>query len=71
MCRPQYRVVFEYDGDGTHSTRRQRDRDLTRWNDLIDAGYAVIRVRAPHLRGDLPRALAQLHTALKKAGADV
>src|SRR5699024_8965777 len=59
MCWPQHRVVFEYDGDGPHSTRPQRDRDIVRWNDLTDAGYTVIRVRAPHLRGDLPRVLAQ------------
>ncbi len=71
MCWPQYRVIFEYDGDDPHSTKRQRDRDITRWNDLTDAGYAVIRVRAPHLRGDMPRVLEQLRSALRKAGADV
>ncbi|QDQ98733.1 endonuclease domain-containing protein [Tomitella fengzijianii] len=71
MCWPQYRVIFEYDGDGAHSTVRQRDRDITRWNDLTDAGYTVIRVRAPHLRGAMPRVLEQLRAALRKAGAGV
>ncbi|WP_182358397.1 DUF559 domain-containing protein [Tomitella gaofuii] len=71
MCWPQYRVIFEYDGDDPHSTTRQRDRDITRWNDLTDAGYAVIRVRAPHLQGTMPRVLGQLRAALRKAGADV
>lgn len=71
MCWPQYRVVFEYDGDAPHATREQRDRDIERWNDLHEAGYAVIRVRAPQLRGEAPRVLGQLRTALRSAGAPV
>lgn len=71
MCWPEYRVVFEYDGDAPHATTAQRDRDIVRWNALHEAGYVVIRVRAPHLRGGAPTALAQLRSALRSAGAPV
>lgn len=71
MCWPEYRVVFEYDGDAPHATRAQRDRDIERWNDLHEAGYAVIRVRAPQLRGGAPKVLGQLRAALRSAGAPV
>lgn len=71
MCWPEYRVVFEYDGDAPHATTAQRDRDIVRWNDLHEAGYVVIRVRAPHLRDGAAKALGQLRSALRAAGAPV
>lgn len=71
MCWPEYRVIFEYDGDGPHSTTKQRDRDIERWNELLEAGYRVVRVRAPQLMRPNPRVLSQVRSELRAAGADV
>lgn len=43
MLHRSARLVVELDGDRYHATRSARDADRARQNDLIAAGYAVLR----------------------------
>ncbi|MGH9117825.1 MAG: DUF559 domain-containing protein [Acidimicrobiales bacterium] len=40
---PDRRIAIEVDGYGSHGSRRQRQRDLDRQNDLVAAGWTVLR----------------------------
>lgn len=44
MCWPKLKVVVEYDGDASHSTREARSNDAVKKNILTAKGYAVYTI---------------------------
>jgi very-short-patch-repair endonuclease len=40
---PDQRIAIEVDGEEGHASKRQRQHDLTRQNDLVEAGWTVLR----------------------------
>ena len=46
---PEFKVIVEYDGDHHRTRVSQYDRDITRIDEFIASGNAVVRVRAARL----------------------
>jgi len=46
---PQWRIVFEYEGDGHREDKRRFRRDISRKEQFEDAGWRVIRVTSDDL----------------------
>lgn len=68
LCYPEWRLIVEYDGDQHRSSTRQYERDMTRVEDLVRAGYAVIRVRQHGLFAQPDRTVRRVREALHVAG---
>ena len=60
----QERVVIEVDGYGTHSSREAFQRDRTRQNELVAAGYRVLRFTWDDLDRRPAAVIRQVRTAL-------
>lgn len=43
---PEYKTAFEDEGDHHGVDRRQRNRDIEKYQNCVDAGWQVIRVTA-------------------------
>lgn len=64
MCWPDRRLVLEFDGFKFHADRRAFERDRRRDQDLVAAGYRVIRVTARQLEQEPLAVIARLASAL-------
>ncbi|NQX13701.1 DUF559 domain-containing protein [Microbacteriaceae bacterium VKM Ac-2855] len=45
MVYRKERTIVEYDGAQHRSDEAQYDRDITRWDAFVDAGWRLVRVR--------------------------
>jgi len=52
LAWPERRLFAEFDGDQHRTSRRQYERDMRRLDAAADAGWRVIRVRAPGILSD-------------------
>ena len=68
LAWPEFRVIAEYDGDGHRTSREQYDRDIRRFDLADDAGWKVIRVRAPGLWSRSSETVQRVSTALRSRG---
>ncbi len=66
LCYRRFGVVIEYEGD-QHRERNQWDKDITRYERLIKAGWIVIRVTAARMR-DPSDPVAEVYRALHSRG---
>lgn len=64
LCWPDGRLVLELDGFKFHEDRRAFERDRRRDQDLVAAGYRVIRVTARQLEREPLAVIACLVAAL-------
>ncbi len=64
MVWPDKRLVVEFDGFTFHADRRAFERDRRRDQDLVAAGYRVIRVTARQLEDEPLGVIARLAAAL-------
>ncbi|MFC4224730.1 hypothetical protein [Lysinibacter cavernae] len=64
----EFGVVVEYDGDQHRTSKRQYERDIHRFEDLMLAMNAVVRVRASGLASGWPDTLHRVTSALRSAG---
>jgi very-short-patch-repair endonuclease len=64
MCWPRRRLVLEFDGFTFHSDRRAFENDRRRDQDLVAAGYRVIRVTARQVEEEPLALIARLTAAL-------
>jgi very-short-patch-repair endonuclease len=64
LAWPEYRVAVEYDG-AWHADRDQLERDRTRLNRVLGAGWIVIHVTAARMRDDFPGIVRELRAALR------
>ena len=69
MYWPERRVVVEYDGEHHRTSSSQYDRDESRIEALIRAGYTVVRVRGGQLFGQPQIVVARVAQALRDRGA--
>jgi len=65
----EQRVVVEYDGEHHRTSSSQYDRDESRIEALIRAGYTVVRVRGGQLFGQPEIVVARVAQALRDRGA--
>jgi hypothetical protein len=65
---PEQRVVVEYDGEGHRVDNRQYERDESRIENLISAGYTVVRVRGGQLFAHPDLVVARVSRALATRG---
>lgn len=68
LVYPRWRTVVEYDGDGHRSSRRQYERDMTRIEDFVHAGWSVVRVRSRGLFVTTGATAARVERALRSHG---
>ncbi|QDZ14824.1 hypothetical protein [Humibacter ginsenosidimutans] len=68
IAYPDYRVLVEYEGDHHRIDRDQWNRDIEKHSACADAGWRVIRLTARHLYPSTAPAVAQVRTALLRAG---
>jgi very-short-patch-repair endonuclease len=68
LAYPEHRIAIECDGS-IHLVEEVRDRDLTRQNDLILAGWTVLRFSYERLRTRPEAVLAEIRAALDAARA--
>ena len=64
----EQRVVVEYDGEQHRTDNRQYERDESRIEALIRAGYTVVRVRKGHLFGRPDVVVDRVARALRDRG---
>jgi len=64
LAWPYARVAMEYDG-AWHGDRDQLERDRTRLNRVLGAGWVVIHVTAAQLRDDFPRLVREVRATLR------
>jgi very-short-patch-repair endonuclease len=64
----RYRVIVEYDGDQHRTDTEQYDRDITRIDDFIAAGWTVVRVRSRGVFADAAAGVGRVEAALRRAG---
>jgi very-short-patch-repair endonuclease len=64
---PAERLVVELDGLAYHSTRQAFQRDRTRTNDLVAAGYTVLRFTWAHVVADGAATVRRVSQALESA----
>ncbi|HEY2643353.1 MAG TPA: hypothetical protein VGI56_06355 [Galbitalea sp.] len=65
---PEWRTVVEYDGDQHRTDSVQYDKDMTRLEDFIDAGFRVVKVRKRSLFRDPDDAVRRTTVALQANG---
>lgn len=68
LVYPAWRVIVEYDGDQHRTDTHQYEKDIARIEGLIEAGWAVIRVRARGLFATPDETVARVVLALRNAG---
>lgn len=68
LALPQHRIAIEYDGREVHSRREVFTRDRQRQNDLVAAGWTVLRFTADDLRHP-ERIVAAVRAAIARAAA--
>jgi len=66
-----HRVLLEIEGDHHRTDAAQWARDLTKHAAYAAAGWSVVRLARPHIRGPRPDAAAMVRAALRRAGAEV
>ncbi|CAN5150795.1 hypothetical protein BH11ACT2_BH11ACT2_14150 [soil metagenome] len=64
----RYRVVVEYDGDGHRANARQYERDISRIDDIVAAGFSLVRVRKRGLFVTPQATVARVTRALSDRG---
>jgi len=64
----QWRVISEYDGDEHRTNSWQYDRDITRIENFVRAGNAVVRIRKQQLFVHPELAVERVARALRDAG---
>lgn len=65
---PEWRTIVEYDGDQHRTDSVQYDKDMTRLERFIDAGFRVVRVRKRALFRDPADAIRRTSHALRANG---
>lgn len=68
LAWPQFRVIAEYDGDGHRTSTRQYERDIRRFDEALEAGWHVVRVRASGLLERPTETVARVKRALAAHG---
>ncbi|MGH8774456.1 MAG: DUF559 domain-containing protein [Jiangellaceae bacterium] len=66
LCDPVARIVLEADSFLWHGQRDALERDCRRYNDLVVAGYLVLRFAWEHVLGDPEWVVATVRTALAR-----
>jgi hypothetical protein len=64
----EFRVIVEYDGDHHRTDSEQYDKDITRIDDFITAGWTVVRVRKRGVFHDPNFGVSRVAAALRRAG---
>jgi very-short-patch-repair endonuclease len=67
LCYPHLRLAIEVDGFGVHGSRAAFEADRARQNDLVLAGWRVLRFTWRQLRDDPAGVVAQLRAAIDAA----
>ncbi len=65
---PQWMTVVEYDGDLHRTDAAQYERDITRIDSFIEAGWRVVRVRKHGIFVDPAGTVARITRALARGG---
>lgn len=68
LAYPEYRVIVEYDGEHHRTDRDQNARDVDRLDDLVQAGWRVIRFNATHVGARRLERMVRVRQALIAAG---
>lgn len=68
LVYPLWRTVVEYDGDQHRTDTRQYDRDITRIDSFVNAGWRVVRVRKRGLFFAPRDTIARVEHALRAGG---
>ena len=68
LAYPEYRVIVEYDGEHHCTDRDQNARDVDRLDDLVQAGWRVIRFNATHVGARRLERMVRVRQALIAAG---
>ena len=66
----EYNLVVEVEGDHHRTDRIQWDRDIDKYRAYNDVGVGVERLTARHIRGDNPRCVDVVRSALRRRGWD-
>jgi very-short-patch-repair endonuclease len=69
LAFPAARVAVEYDGRAVHERQDVFDRDRRRQNELVRAGWTVLRFTSADLRGGGAAAVAEVRAVLSAARA--
>ena len=69
LCWPDHRLIVEFDGYAVHSTREQFEADRARQNQLVLAGYLVLRFTWKQLQDAPDEVIGQIRTALARQTA--
>jgi very-short-patch-repair endonuclease len=69
LALPELRIAIEYDGREVHEREDVFVRDRQRQNELVRAGWVVLRFTAADLRGHGRAALAQVQAAIAARAA--
>lgn len=69
LAFPAHRIAVEYDGRAVHDREDAFLRDRRRQNDLVRAGWTVLRFTAEDLRSGGARAVAVVQAALQARAA--
>lgn len=64
----QWRTAVEYDGVHHWLDERQRTRDISRYEELAELGWQIVRVNARMLRGERHVILERVRGKLRAAG---
>ena len=67
LCYPHLRLAIEVDGFGVHGSRDAFEADRARQNDLVLAGWRVLRFTWRQIRDDPAGVIAQLRAAVDAA----
>ena len=67
----RWRTVVEYDGVHHWLDERQRSRDISRYEEIHQLGWRVIRVNAQMLRGERHVIIDRVLRALRAAGCEI
>lgn len=67
LAFPAARIAIEVDGRAWHSAADRFQRDRTRQNRLVNAGWTVLRFTWQDLTADLPGVIATIRAALARA----
>ena len=65
---PEFMTIAEYDGDQHRTSRSQYDRDITRTENFVNAGWSDISVRARAFFNEPANVIYRVAEALRRGG---
>ncbi len=71
LVYPQWMTVVEYDGDHHRTNTAQYERDITRIDSFIEAGWHVVRVRKRGIFIDPAETIARITRAMAMGGREL